>query len=62
MSKSDAITWYEPGTATLAVPFPNGKTVCQWCPYVRTEDSLKRHRVSDVPFHQPGQRVSRHFR
>lgn len=44
MSKSDAITWYETGTATLAVPFPNGKTVCQWCPYVRTEDSLKRHR------------------
>ncbi len=42
--KNEGVTFYTWGTATLRVPFPEEKTLCQWCPYVRNEDSLKRHR------------------
>lgn len=42
--KREGVSYYTHGTATLPVFFPEDKTVCQWCPYVRTEDSLKRHR------------------
>ncbi len=38
------VGWYTRGYATVPVFFPEDKTVCQWCPYVRNEDSLKRHR------------------
>lgn len=44
MSKSEGVTYYTWGVATLPVPFQEGMTRCQWCPYVRNEDSLKRHR------------------
>lgn len=44
MPKSEGVSFYTWGTAELAVAFPESKTVCQWCPYVRNEDSLKRHR------------------
>ena len=44
MPKTEGVSFYTWGTAELSVPFPEDKTVCQWCPYVRNEDSLKRHR------------------
>lgn len=36
--------YYTRGEAYVRVYFPEDKAVCQWCPYVRGEDSLKRHR------------------
>lgn len=42
--KQDGVKFYTWGVATLNVPFPEDMTRCQWCPYVRTEDSLKRHK------------------
>lgn len=44
MKKGEGVSYYTKGTATLPVFFPEDKTTCQWCPYVRTEDSLKRCR------------------
>lgn len=38
------MTYYTTGTAVLTVHFPEDKVCCQWCPYVRNEDSLKRHK------------------
>ena len=42
--RSEGVKYYTWGHASLAVPFPEEKLVCQWCPYVRNEDSLKRHK------------------
>ena len=42
--KEDGVAYYTCGTAVLRVCFPEDRAVCQWCPYVRGEDSLKRHR------------------
>ena len=44
MPKTEGVSYYTTGTATIPVPFPEDMTVCQWCPFVRNEDSLKRHR------------------
>lgn len=44
MKKVEGVSYYTRGTASLFVYFPEDKTTCQWCPYVRTEDSLKRYR------------------
>lgn len=44
MPKEGGVNYYTWGTATLAIPFPEDMTQCQWCPYIRNEDSLKRHR------------------
>ena len=42
--KERIVQFYTWGTAVLRVPFPEDMTQCQWCPFVRNEDSLKRHR------------------
>lgn len=42
--REDGVRYYTWGTARLRVPFPEDLTRCQWCPYVRYEDGLKRHR------------------
>jgi len=44
MPKSEGVSYYTTGHATVVVPFPENMTFCQWCKYVRNEDSLKRHR------------------
>ena len=44
MPKSEGVSYYTTGHATVVVPFPENMTFCQWCNYVRNEDSLKRHR------------------
>jgi thiol-disulfide isomerase/thioredoxin len=38
------VDYYTKATAVIVVNFPEGKTICQWCPYCRNEDSLKRHK------------------
>lgn len=40
--KEKSVTYYTRGKAEFSVSFPEDKTVCQWCPYCRNEDSLKR--------------------
>lgn len=44
MRDDRSVTHYTWGEAFLKVPFPMDYTFCQWCPYVRNEDSLKRHK------------------
>ena len=36
------VDYYTKASVTLEIFFPEDKTVCQWCPYCRNEDSLKR--------------------
>lgn len=40
----NGVSWYTKGSVTLPVYFPEDMTTCQWCRFVRAEDSLKRHR------------------
>lgn len=42
MRASRGVTYYTTGTLNMPVPFPEDKLVCQWCPFCRGEDSLKR--------------------
>lgn len=44
MAIKNGVSYYTCGVATVKVPFPEDMTVCQWCPYVRSEDNLKRHK------------------
>lgn len=44
MAREGGVSYYTWGTVVVQVPFPEDMTCCQWCPYVRNEDSLKRHR------------------
>lgn len=44
MSIQRSVSYYTTGYATIPVRFAEDRTICQWCPYVRTEDSLKRHK------------------
>lgn len=44
MPKNEGVSWYTRGVATVPVNFPEDFVCCQWCTYVRNEDSLKRHR------------------
>lgn len=36
------VDYYSKARVKLEIFFPEDKTVCQWCPYCRNEDSLKR--------------------
>lgn len=36
------VEFYTHGHATVPVHFPENRVVCQYCPYCRNEDSLKR--------------------
>ena len=40
MSRETCVRYYTTGTATVAVHFPNGLTVCQWCPYIQYREAL----------------------
>lgn len=40
----NGVSYYTLAHGAVAVYFPEDKTTCQWCPYVRNEDSLKRHK------------------
>ena len=46
MSRETCVRYYTTGTATVAVHFPNGLTVCQWCSYIQYRDGLKRHQCA----------------
>ncbi len=36
------VLYYTTAVATVVVNFPEDRVVCQWCPYCRNEDSLRR--------------------
>lgn len=40
----NCVKFYKTGTAHIKVHFPNGETICRWCPYIRYDESLRRHR------------------
>lgn len=42
MSFEKGVGWYTKARGVVVVHFPEDKTVCQWCPYCRNEDSLRR--------------------
>lgn len=42
MSFEKGVSWYTKARGVVVVHFPEDKTVCQWCPYCRNEDSLRR--------------------
>lgn len=42
--RNNAVTWYTSGRVSLPVYFPEDRAVCQWCPYVRTDEPVKRQR------------------
>lgn len=44
MTKDQGVSYYTKAVATVLLYFPEDKTTCQWCHYVRNEDSLKRHK------------------
>lgn len=41
---ANGVDYYTKGYGTVCVFFPEDRVTCQWCKYVRNEDSLKRHR------------------
>ena len=43
-ARERGVSYYTHGVVSVDVPFPEDKTVCQWCPFCRNEDSLKRHK------------------
>ena len=43
-ARETCVSFYKTGVAAVAVHFPNGDAVCRWCPYVRYDESLRRHR------------------
>jgi len=42
MAKDGSVTFYKSGKALIDVHFPNGMTVCRWCPFVRYNEGLRR--------------------
>lgn len=38
----DKVDYYTRCTGSVTVYFPEDKVRCQWCPFCRNEDSLKR--------------------
>lgn len=44
MSKGTGVSWYTEGQLHLPVYFPEGEVFCRWCPYIRYDESLRRHR------------------
>lgn len=41
-SLEKGVSYYTKGHVTVVINFPEDKAVCQWCPFCRNEDSLKR--------------------
>ena len=44
MAFERGVRYYTVAEGTVRVNFPEDRTVCQWCPFARNEDSLKRWR------------------
>lgn len=43
-NSENCVRFYKTGKATVLVHYPNGDVCCRWCPYVRYDESLRRHR------------------
>lgn len=56
----NGVLYYTKAKGEITVNFPEDKTICQWCPYCRNEDSLKRWKCLITgeyllhPFHSIG--------
>lgn len=44
--RETCVSFYTSGTAHVRVHFPNGMTMCQWCPYLRYHEGVKRHQCA----------------
>ena len=42
MSFENGVSYYTRARAVVIVNFPENKTVCQWCPFCKNEDRLRR--------------------
>ena len=42
MESLGKVSYYTKARGTVEVGFPEDRTVCQWCPFCRNEDSLRR--------------------
>jgi len=40
----NGVKYYTNASCAISVPFPEHMTICQWCMFCRSEESLKRHR------------------
>lgn len=38
------VLYYTKGLLKMEISFPEDRTICQWCPFCRSEDSMKRHK------------------
>ena len=59
MARQGGVSYYTWGHLEIDVPFPEDMTQCQWCPFVRNEDSLKRWRCLITGEYLPFPFVSR---
>ena len=37
------VRFYTTGVAQVKISFPEGETSCNWCPFCRAEESLRRY-------------------
>lgn len=37
------VRYYTTGIAQVKINFPEGEVCCRWCPFCRSEESLKRY-------------------
>lgn len=45
----NGVSFYSKAKAEVDIFFPEGKTVCRYCPYCYAEDSLERFRCRITP-------------
>ena len=62
MKRVEGVTYYTRARLAYEFGFPNGMTVCQWCPFCYAETALERYRCRitgeylPFPFTGRGQR------
>ncbi|MDE6124037.1 MAG: hypothetical protein K2G22_02265 [Eubacterium sp.] len=51
MSKEfpNGVSYYSKGIAEVEIYFPEGREVCQYCPFCYSEDALERYRCRITP-------------
>ena len=51
----NGVLWFTKGTANIQVNFPEDKVMCQYCPFCRSENDLKRFwcRLTNTMIYNP---------
>lgn len=51
----NGVLWFTKGTANIQVNFPEDKVACQYCPFCRSENDLKRFwcRLTNTMIYNP---------